>query len=336
MQYDSSRRLHREELKMSQGPMSTSPSKGGRMPASQQGRPSIYSSRPYQPQLPQSAEGGSYSGGIASLVNRFGGQQRGQFGGQVINRPAQSVGGKGGQSRQPVQIQPYPMPSPGGKGRSYQMPSIPTSYGQTTPSTERFAGYGQPADLFAFNNPHYRPYDPYSVNAPQNYGNMDYSQYAQNRYNTGQLQGPMRKLPLAPVQEMPNAEPRPRDGGGGFGPEQLNYRDYYNPNQFRVIDPYGEGGDLYGQPRQTFPSPYQPTVPQTPIQPLPAAKPSPAQMESSATSLWNQAQASLDKGDLNAALKFRNQYEDLTGTTEPLYGLKKLDGTKYNQVRGFA
>jgi len=139
---------------MSQGPMSNSPSKGGTMrsqaPTSYQ---SPFGNQNYRTQTSPSKGGQPSFGGPAY-------QQPGQFGGQIMNRPMQSPGGKGGQSRPPMSIQPYPMPSPGGKGGSYQRPPMPYGYGQPTFAPQQFSGYGQPSNIFSFNNPHYQPYMP--------------------------------------------------------------------------------------------------------------------------------------------------------------------------------
>lgn len=131
---------------MSQGPMSTSPSKGGRFQP-QQG---------YQ-QQPMPSPGGK------------GGSAGGSYGGQNprMQQPMQSPGSKGGQSRFPVQTQPYPMPSPGGKGGSYQRQQMPFGYGQTTFSPGQFGGYGVPSNAFSFNNPNYQPYMPPTYDSGQ-------------------------------------------------------------------------------------------------------------------------------------------------------------------------
>jgi len=47
----------------------------------------------------------------------------------------------------------------------------------------------------------------------------------------------------------------------------------YDPNAFRVFDPYGEGGDLEGQTRPTFPDPTQPQGPQGTVQSVPTGMP---------------------------------------------------------------
>jgi len=47
----------------------------------------------------------------------------------------------------------------------------------------------------------------------------------------------------------------------------------YNPDEFRVFDPYGPGGAFYGQPRPTFPDPTQPQGPQGTVQGAPMNMP---------------------------------------------------------------
>ena len=172
---------------MSQGPMSSSPSKGGvmrnqmpssyqppfggQMPMQQPSYQAPFGNQNYRTQTSPSKGGSPSFGGPAY-------QQPGQFGGQVMNRPMQSPGSKGGysapmmqqpmrspgmkggQTRPPVQAQPYPMPSPGGKGRSYQPPPTPYGYGQTLFSPGQFSGYGRPSNMFSFETPHYQPYVP--------------------------------------------------------------------------------------------------------------------------------------------------------------------------------
>jgi len=143
---------------MSQGPMSNSPSKGGTMrsqaPTSYQ---SPFGNQNYRTQTSPSKGGQPSFGGPAY-------QQPGQFGGQIMNRPMQSPGGKGGY-RQPMMQQP--MPSPGGKGGSYQRQPAPFGYGQSTFNPGQFAGYGQPSNIFSFNNPHYQPYMPPTYDSGQ-------------------------------------------------------------------------------------------------------------------------------------------------------------------------
>ena len=254
---------------MSQGPMSTSPSKGGRFQP-QQG---------YQRQ-PMPSPGGK------------GGSAGGSYGGQNprMQQPMQSPGSKGGQSRFPVQTQPYPMPSPGGKGGSYQRQQMPFGYGQTTFSPGQFGGYGVPSNAFSFNNPNYQPYMPPTYDSGQtgqspDIGNNPMS--PQPEVMTGQQVSTLQASPASTLQAPPDiyqdkiVDPRdaftppggfnpsmPFGGKGGgrsvFGQPMSGYAppSDYDPDAIRVFDPYGEGGDLEGQPRPTFPDPTQPQGPQ--------------------------------------------------------------------------
>lgn len=58
----------------------------------------------------------------------------------------------------------------------------------------------------------------------------------------------------------------------------------------------------------------------------------PAQNEAMAMDLWSQAQGALDAGDLNLATDFLRNYESITGTQDPVYGLKPFDTTSYNRI----
>lgn len=58
----------------------------------------------------------------------------------------------------------------------------------------------------------------------------------------------------------------------------------------------------------------------------------PAQNEAMAMDLWSQAQGALDAGDLNLAMDFLRDYESITGTQDPVYGLKPFDTTSYNKI----
>lgn len=211
---------------MSQGRSGTSsPTKGGAMPqpsmqtpfGNQNYRLPSYENSPYMEPMP-SFETSPYLQPMPSPGGK-GGQQ-----------PMPSPGSKGGQSRQPISTQPYPMPSPGGKGGSYQRPPTPYGYGQPTFSPQQFAGYGQPSNIFSFNNPHYQPYNPYPI---QPY--------------TGNTGNPMINKPEVMGQ---NSTPITGNGGTGYSSE------------FKVLDPYGPGGPLEGQPRPTFPDPTQQQMPQ--------------------------------------------------------------------------
>ena len=287
---------------MSQGPMSNSPSKGGTMrsqaPTSYQ---SPFGNQNYRTQTSPSKGGQPSFDGPAY-------QQPGQFGGQIMNRPMQSPGGKGGQSRPPMSIQPYPMPSPGGKGGSYQRPPMPYGYGQPTFAPQQFAGYGQPSNIFSFNNPHYQPYMPPTYGSGQtgqspDIGNNPMTPQPEvmaqpaGQQNAVQVEPPPQQVinPIPPEPQDRIVDPKtaftppggynpimPIGGKGGSG----------SSSPFIAIDPYGPGGSLEGQPRPTFPDPTQPQGPQGTVQGAPMNTPSfpAADMGSGLGSLFNSQQ----------------------------------------------
>lgn len=330
---------------MSQGPMSNSPSKGGtmrsQMPTSYQ---SPFGNQNYRTQTSPSKGGQPSFGGSAY-------QQPGQFGGQIMNRPMPSPGGKGGY-QQPMMQQP--MPSPGGKGGSYQRQPTPFGYGQSTFNPGQFAGYGQPSNVFSFNNPHYQPYMPPTYDSGQtgqspDIGNnpmtpqpevmaqpVDQSAVMREQIrslgqegiqsgavtrdmliqagysNPDQIlgggsgnQGAVQTAPtpqpvvnaMPPEPRKPIVDPKTafmpsggynpsmpfggKGGGRSVGGQPLSRymppegysstpTPNYDPNAFRVFDPYGEGGAYEGRPRPTFPDPSQPQGPQGTIQGAPS------------------------------------------------------------------
>lgn len=210
---------------MSQGRSGTSsPTKGGAMP-----QPSMQAPFGNQNYRLPSYENSPYMEPMPSFETSPYLQPMPSPGGKGGQQPMRSPGSKGGQSRPPLEIQPYPMPSPGGKGGSYQRPPTPYGYGQPTFSPQQFAGYGQPSNIFSFNNPHYQPYNPYPI---QPY--------------TGNTGNPMINKPEVMGQ---NSTPITGNGGTGYSSE------------FKVLDPYGPGGSLEGQPRPTFPDPTQQQMP---------------------------------------------------------------------------
>ena len=262
---------------MSQGPMSNSPSKGGTMrsqaPTSYQ---SPFGSQSYRTQTSPSKGGQPSFGGPAY-------QQPGQFGGQIMNRPMQSPGGKGGYQQPMVQ---RPMPYPGGKGGGYQRPPTPFGYGQPTFAPQQFSGYGQPSNIFSFNSPHYQPY------MPQVY---DSGQTGQSPDIGNNPMTPQPEVMAQPVDQQVavQTEPAQQPFINAIPPELQTRPDPYpatgyNPSMpiggkggsgfsspFRAIDPYGPGGSLEGQPRPTFPDPTQPQGPQGTVQSVQIDRPNP-------------------------------------------------------------
>jgi hypothetical protein len=166
-------------------------------------------------------------------------------------------------------------------------------YGQPTFAPQQFGGYGQPSNIFSFNNPHYQPYQPYQQ-APQQ----------------GQQQAPQQGQ-QQPAQTDPSVDMRQqvRDLGqegirsGAVTRDMLVQAGYSNPDEiianaggsqqpatqqppaapqdslfnrpdFHVFDPYGEGGAYYGQERPTFPAPQTPVSgPQGTVQGAPMSIP---------------------------------------------------------------
>lgn len=160
---------------------------------------------------------------------------------------------------------------------------------------------------------------------------------------------PMADLPRASMQEV--QQQMPATDGGGFG----MYGSFTNPGDMMyanqmINDPgnrFTYGDQVVYQPQQqtygqTYYSPevYQSQPMQVDSQMafqnqglIPQSNNTPDQSQAAAIDFWNQTQAALDAGDLNTASKFYDQYQAITGTKEPMYGLSALDSTKYNQVR---
>lgn len=339
---------------MSQGPMSSSPSKGGVMRSQ---IPTSYQS-PFGRQVPMQqpsyqtpfgnqnyrTQTSPSKGGVPS----FGGpayQQPGQFGGQVMNRPMRSPGSKGGYS-DPVQIQPYPMPSPGGKGRSYQRPPTPYGYGQTMFSPGQFSGYGRPSNIFSFETPHYQPYVPQQYEQPyrgddprtptltnQEFivdgnvtpkvsgttgyppgfnpgtGFFDYFRSSPSKGGTYQPQPTNQPALLPQPTNQPAVQPQPTNQPTGQPLAVMP-----SMPQTKIIDPRG-----------AFTPSTQPPVTPSPVAP-------PVQNENAAKNFWSQAQKAMDSGSLADADRFLRQYESITGTRNPMYGLSALDPSGYQSA----
>jgi len=396
---------------MSQGPMSSSPSKGGVMRSQ---IPTSYQS-PFGRQVPMQqpsyqtpfgnqnyrTQTSPSKGGVPS----FGGpayQQPGQFGGQVMNRPMRSPGSKGGYS-DPVQIQPYPMPSPGGKGRSYQRPPTPYGYGQTMFSPGQFSGYGRPSSIFSFETPHYQPYVPQQYEQPyrgddprtptltnQEFivdgnvtpkvsgttgyppgfnpgtGFFDYFRSSPSKGGTYQPQPTNQPTgqPLAVMPSMPQTkiiDPRgaftpstqppapvfPSVGGigggqpfvGGFiptGPEPrfnpLAIGETPRPIFSDMSAEQKEQEEKYRAAQAKKPRYFDNVTGKTVTQSELESFTSPIQNETAAKNFWSQAQKSMDSGSLADADRFLRQYESITGTRNPMYGLSALDPSGYQSA----
>ena len=217
---------------MSQGPMSNSPSKGGTMrsqaPTSYQ---SPFGNQNYRTQTSPSKGGQPSFGGPAY-------QQSGQFGGQIMNRPMQSPGGKGGYQQPMMQ---RPMPYPGGKGGSYQRSPTPFGYGQSTFNPGQFAGYGQPSNIFSFNNPNYQPYMPQTYDSGQ----------------TGQSPD-IGNNPMTPQPEV-MAQPVDRQGAGQAEPTPKQFINPMPPGVYNPTMPIGGKGG--GAKRDQAPIQYGSMIP---------------------------------------------------------------------------
>lgn len=243
---------------MSQGRSGTSPTKGGSMPQPSYQNP--FGSQDYrQPSSP--SKGGQPSFGGPAY------QQSGQFGGQIFNRqPMPSPGGKGGQSRPPLEIQPYPMPSPGGKGGSYQRPPTPYGYGQPTFAPQQFAGYGQPSNIFSFNNPHYQPYSPTPIQQQPN----------PNTGNTGNPMTPTPEVTAQPVDQTAAMRDQIRSLGqeglqsGAVTRDMLVQAGYANPDEILAN---ANPGQSKTSSEVIMPPPTPPA--QTSIPPEPQTRPDP-------------------------------------------------------------
>jgi hypothetical protein len=407
---------------------------GGQMPMQQQGYQSTFGNQNYRSQPSQ------------PTFNNYSYQQPGQFGGQMMNQPMRSPGGKGGysapmaqqpmrspglkggQPRSPVQIQPYPMPSPGGKGRSYQPPSTPYGYGQSTFNPGQFGGYGQPSNMFSFSSPHYQPYvppvyeppppppPPYRGDDPRDSGVTSSPPPPDYGFTPPtQPPAPINNQTLTPVMPKPTMPSRevpvfPSVGGIGGGQPSgigslmglsglpgrsesftppkhpldtlLEERGFQVPERnqgaktadmsMHGIDPvtgfmrFGSGSDrgyyrkldeMYAQNPEALEiakqyhadqlkkeiesarggifGPQKPMeqITYSPKQPVPLSPVAPPiQNETAAKNFWSQAQKAMDSGSLADADRFLRQYESITGTRNPMYGLSALDPSGYQSA----
>lgn len=109
----------------------------------------------------------------------------------------------------------------------------------------------------------------------------------------------------------------PVDNNIMYGQNMYNQSQTMNPqgqnmyNQGQTIIPQGQ--NIYNQ-GQTL----QPDI----ITP-------PTQNEAMAMDLWSQAQEAMNSGSLSDADRFLTQYQNITGTREPMFGLKALDPSNY-------
>jgi hypothetical protein len=291
---------------------------GGQMPMQQQGYQSPFGNQSYRSEPSQ------------PTFNNYSYQQPGQFGGQIMNQSTRSPGSKGGYSA-PVMQQPMrspggkggyqlpmrqQMPSPGGKGRSYQPPPTPYGYGQSTFNPGQFGGYGQPSNMFSFSSPHYQPYvppvyeppppppPPYRGDDPRDSG-VTSSPPPPDYGFTPPTQSPapvnnQTLTPVMPKPTMPSREVPVFPSVGGIGGGQL----------VGIGSLMGPSG-LPGRSESFTP---------------------PIQNETAAKNFWSQAQKAMDSGSLADADRFLRQYESITGTRNPMYGLSALDPSGYQSA----
>lgn len=109
-----------------------------------------------------------------------------------------------------------------------------------------------------------------------------------------------------------NADGMPSGGapaGGNYQDGIMYGQNMYNQGQ--TVIPQGQ--NMYNQGQNIQPGSITP----------------PAQKEAMAMDLWSQAQRAMDSGSLSDADRFLTQYQNITGTREPMFGLGALDPSGY-------
>jgi hypothetical protein len=118
-----------------------------------------------------------------------------------------------------------PMPYPGGKGGSYQRSPTPFGYGQSTFNPGQFAGYGQPSNIFSFNNPNYQPYMPQTYDSGQTGQSPDIGNNPMTPQPEVMAQPLDRQVAVqtepTPQQFINPIPPEPRDGITEPTPQQV-------------------------------------------------------------------------------------------------------------------
>lgn len=218
---------------------------------------------------------------------------------------------------------------PGGKGGA----------GNGSPQTQGVSGYNPYANgqftSFSNSNSTFNPFSGYDIPVTAGSGPIDQS-------TTSSSGGSAPVLTDRPYIEgqYPNGYPTTPSNPNG-----IPVGDQYQSGIIYGQDAYNQG-QFYQPQQQTYDQAYyNPQVYQSqPMQVdsqmafqnqglIPQSNNTPDQSQAAAIDFWNQTQAALDTGDLNTASKFYDQYQAITGTKEPMYGLSALDSTKYNQVR---
>lgn len=131
------------------------------------------------------------------------------------------------------------------------------------------------------------------------FGGMPIDYTTGQPFNPGNMTGPFVAQGMG--AQIPGS---PMVGGGSSGgmPAGGNYQD----------------GIMYGQNMYNQGQTLQPGA----ITP-------PAQNEAMAMDLWSQAQGAMNSGSLSEADRFLTQYQNITGTREPMFGLGALDPSGY-------
>jgi hypothetical protein len=109
-----------------------------------------------------------------------------------------------------------------------------------------------------------------------------------------------------------NADGMPSGGmpaGGNYQDGIMYGQNMYNQGQ--TVIPQGQ--NMYNQGQNIQPGSITP----------------PTQNEAMAMDLWSQAQGAMDSGSLSDADRFLTQYQNITGTREPMFGLGALDPSGY-------
>jgi hypothetical protein len=145
------------------------------------------------------------------------------------------------------------------------------------------------------------------------FGGMPIDYTTGQPFNPGNMTGPFVAQGMG--AQIPSS---PMVGGGSSGgmPAGGNYQNgiMYGQNMYnqgQAIIPQGQA--MYNQ-GQTL----QPDI----ITP-------PTQNEAMAMDLWSQAQGAMNSGSLSDADRFLTQYQNITGTREPMFGLGALDPLGY-------
>jgi len=111
--------------------------------------------------------------------------------------------------------------------------------------------------------------------------------------------------------QYPNGYPTTPSNPGGIPVDNNIMYGQNMYNQGQTVIPQGQ--NMYNQGQNIQPGSITP----------------PAQNEAMAMDLWSQAQGAMNSGSLSEADRFLTQYQNITGTREPMFGLKALDPSGY-------